>query len=208
MKHILLGTILVSGAVWLGGCASQGEAVPINLGLKPPTTPTGAALSGTPKVAVTPFKDDRTDRTKLGNRHSFWGKDEPFMVKNGTVGEATAKALADYLSRKGWQAHYAATAGETRGADVVVSGVIQDLSADAHGAFGSTDITAKNKVVIQAANQRDGSSVTSTTGHVGTYTVFWYNPEDGEEILSEVLEKNFERFVGKTTFDGPALRLK
>lgn len=208
MKHIVLGTVLLSALVWLSGCASKGDAVPINVGIKPPASPSGSAPASGSKVAVTPFQDDRSDRTKLGNRHSFWGTDEPYSVKNGTVGEATAKALAEYLARKGWQAYYAASAGESGGADVVISGKIQDLSADAHGAFGSTDIAAKNKVTIHADNRADQSSITSTTSHTGTYTVFWYGPEDGEEILSEVLERNFEKFVSQTKFDGRALRFR
>lgn len=208
MKHAILGTVLLGTAVWLSGCASKGDAVPINVGIKPPATPVGSVPASGGKVAVTPFQDDRSDRTKLGNRHSFWGTDEPYSVKNGTVGEATAKALAEYLTRKGWRAYYASSAGGASGADVVISGKIQDLSADAHGALGSTDIAAKNKVTIHAVNQADRSSLTSTTSHTGTYTVFWYGPEDGEEILSEVLERNFEKFVGQTTFDGTALRFR
>lgn len=208
MKHIVLGTVLLGAVVWMGGCASKGDAVPINVGIKPAATPAGAAPASGVKVAVTPFQDDRADRTKLGNRHSFWGTDEPYTVKSGTVGEATAKALADYLTRKGWQAHYAPTVGEASGADVVISGKVQDLSADAHGALGSTDITAKNKLIIQAVNQTDGSSITKTTSYTGTYTVFWYGPEDGEEILSEVMERNFEKFVSHTKFEGAALRFQ
>lgn len=208
MKHIVVGTVLLGTVVWLSGCASKGDAVPINVGIKPPATPVGTAPVSGGKVAVTPFQDDRADRTKLGNRHSFWGTDEPYSVKSGTVGEATAKALAEYLTRKGWQARYASSAGEAKGADVVISGKIHDLSADAHGSMGSTDITAKNKLTIQASNQADGSSITSTTSNTGTYTVPWYGPEDAEEILSEVLERSFEKFVGQTKFEGTVLRFQ
>ncbi len=208
MKHFVLGTVLLSTLVWLSGCASKGDAVPINVGIKPPAAPSGSAPASGGKVAVIPFQDDRSDKTKLGNRHSFWGTDEPYSVKNGTVGEATAKALAEYLARKGWHAYYSSSSGEASGADVVISGKILELSTDAHGAFGSTDIAAKNKVTIHAANQSDRSSITSTTSHTGTYTVFWYGHEEGEEILSEVMERNFEKFVGQTKFDGVALRFR
>lgn len=207
MKHMVLGVIVLGSLVGLGGCAGKGDMVPINVGLRPSAAP-GAASAGTVKVVVTPFQDDRSDRTKLGTRHSLWGSDEAYTVKSGTVGEATAKALAEYLTRKGWRAEYVASAGQVGGADVVISGKVLELSADAHGAVGSTDITAKNKVTFQAANQEDGSSITSTNSHTGTYTVFWYAPEDGEEILSEVLERNFEKFVSQTKFDGAALRFR
>lgn len=208
MKHIALGTVLLGSLIWLGGCAGKGDAVPLNLGSKPSTTSAAEAPLGAVKVVVTPFQDDRSDRTKLGSRHSLWGSDEAYTVKNGSVGEATAKAFADYLARKGWRAQYASSASQAGGADVVITGKILELSADAHGAVGSTDITAKNKLTFQAANQKDGSSITSTNSHTGTYTVFWYAPEDGEEILNEVLERNFEKFAGQTKFDGGTLRFR
>lgn len=202
------GAILLGSLVWLGGCAGKGEEIPMNVGIAPAATAAAAASVSSVKVAVIPFQDDRSDRTKLGTRHSLWGADQIYTVKSGTIGEATAKAFADYLTRKGWRAQYAASANQAEGADVVISGKILELSADAHGVVGSTDITAKNKVTVQAANQEDGSSITSTNSHTGNYTVFWYAPEDGEELLSEVLERNFEKFMSSTKFDGAALRFR
>jgi hypothetical protein len=38
--------------------------------------------------------------------------------------------------------------------------------------------------------------------------VFWYAQEDGEELVSEVLERNFEKFMSSTKFDGAALRFR
>ena len=130
-----------------------------------------------------------------------------FYVSGGQY-QHNLKAFADYLTRKGWRAQYAASASQAGGADVVISGKILELSADAHGVVGSTDITAKNKLTVQAANQADGSSITSTNSHTGNYTVFWYAPEDGEELVSEVLERNFEKFMSSTKFDGAALRFR
>lgn len=208
MKHIALRTVLLGSLVWVGGCAGKGDAVPLNVGGVSSAKPAAEAPVGAVKVVVTPFLDDRSDRTNLGTRHSLWGSDEAYTLKSGTVGEATAKAFADYLTRKGWRAQYVSSASQAGGADVVISGKILELSANAHGAIGSTDITAKNKVTFQAANQKDGSSITSTNSHTGTYTVFWYAPEDGEEILNEVLERNFEKFASQTRFDGAALRFR
>ena len=208
MKQMAVGAILLGTLVWLGGCAGKGEELPMNVGVTPAATSTGVAPVSSVKVVVIPFLDDRSDRTKLGTRHSLWGSDQVYTVKSGTIGEATAKAFTDYLTRKGWRAQYAASASQAGGADVVISGKILELSADAHGAIGSTDITAKSKVTVQAANQADGSSITSTNSHTGNYTVFWYAQEDGEELLSEVLERNFEKFVSSTKFDGAALRFR
>lgn len=208
MKTLVLTLVTASALCGLGGCAAQGESVPLALALKPSFEAAPATPVGGPSVLVTPFGDDRSDRTKLGVRHTFWGTTEPFTLKNGSVGEVTAKALADYLARKGWRVRYATSTDGLGGTDVVISGKVLESSVDAHGAFGATDIVAKSKIVVQARNLGDGSSITDTVSHHGTYNVFWYSPEDAEEILSDVTERNFEKFVSQTKFDGAALQFK
>jgi hypothetical protein len=208
MQYRALILLMASAVYGLGGCAAQGDAVPLTLALKPPTETAPATLAGGPSVLVTPFGDDRLDRTKLGVRHSFWGTTEPLTLKNGRVGEVTAKALTDYLARKGWRVRYASSTDGLAGTDVVISGKVLESSVDVHGAFGATDIVAKNKIVVEARNLGDGSSITDTVSHHGTYNVFWYEPKDAEEMLSEVMERNFEKLVSQTKFDGTALRFK
>lgn len=206
MKYVTVCGIAISSMVIFAGCAGQGEAVPINLALKPGAM--AGASSSQVNVIVTPFGDDRSDRTKLGVHQSLWGSSEPLTVKNGSVGDVTAKGLAEYLARKGWRVQYAPTGTGLNGGDVVISGKVLESSVDAHGTMGSTDIAAKHKIVVHAKNQGDGSSITDTVSHNGTYSVFWYSPEDAEELLSEVMEKNFDKFVSQTRFDGSALRFK
>jgi hypothetical protein len=208
VRHPIIGAIMLGLLATLSGCARQGDAVPITLSLKPPADQTSSAPAGTVQVVVTPFGDERSDRTKLGIHQSLWGAAEPLTVKDGTVGEVTAKALADYLARKGWRVRYAGAAAGQDGGEVVISGKVLESSVDAHGTLGSTDIAAKHKIVVHAKNQSDGSSITNTVSHNGTYSVFWYGPDDAEEILSEVMERNFEKFVAQTRFDGAALRFK
>lgn len=206
MKNVIV-TIMVLGVLAMGsGCAGPGEAVPLTLALKPSAEKATASSSGT--VLVTPFGDDRSDRTKLGVRQSLWGTTEPLTVKNGTVGEVTAKSLAEYLARKGWRVQYVPAGSSLTGGDTVISGKVLEASVDVHGAIGSTDLAVKHKIVVQAKNQGDGSSITDTISHSGTASVFWFGPEDAEELLGEVMEKNFEKFVSQTRFDGPVLRFK
>lgn len=208
VKKIVMGVMVVGAAIVVNGCSGKGEAVPISPALKPSTEKAAASVASGVNVLVTPFGDDRSDRTKLGVHQSLWGNTEPLTLKNGTVGEVTAKALAEYLTRKGWRAQYVPNGSSPVGGDVVISGKVLEAAVDAHGAVGSTDITAKNKIVVQAKNLSDGSSITETVSHSGAYSVFWYGPEDAEDILSEVMEKNFAKFVSQTRFDGSALRFR
>jgi hypothetical protein len=192
----------------MAGCGGHKDPVPIALALKPAPAAAETGAASPVQLVVTPFGDDRSDRTKLGIHQSMWGSTEPLTLKNGTVGEVTAKAFADYLLRKGWRVHYAPTPAEQQAGDVVISGKVLEASVDAHGTMGSTDIAAKHKLVVHANNRTDGSSITNTVSHTGTYTVFWYKPEDAEELLSEVMERNFDKFLGQVRFDGSALRFK
>lgn len=209
VKNLAVGVMLAVGVVLgVSGCAGQGEAVPISIALKPSSEKAAGSGAGGVNVLVTPFGDDRSDRTKLGVHQSLWGRTEPLTLKDGTVGEAAAKAFTEYLSRKGWRVQYVPAGSSLAGGDVVISGKVLEASVDAHGAIGSTDIAAKNKIVVHAKNATDASSITDTVGSTGTYSVFWYKPEDAEELLSEVMEKNFAKFVSQTRFDGMALRFK
>jgi hypothetical protein len=196
-----------------GACGGRGDVIPVNLAAKPKDGASGPAAAKSmagPRVSVVAFEDGRSDRSKMGTRKSIWGTESPFNVPSGSLGEDTAQAFADYLKRKGWQAQYSKTTPLSNGdgPDIVLSGKILALNVDAKGGFGSTDVNASSKLAIQAKNRADDSSITDTVTHSGTYNVFWFEPQDGEDIVSEVLEKNFERFVLNTKFEDRSLRFR
>lgn len=203
------------GLLLLLGCSGKSDIIPMNLNSKPSMESNGAnqavkPMSG-PRVTVIPFEDGRGDRSKVGSRTSMWGGESYFNVSNGSAGEATAQAFADYLKGRGWQAQYAKNEppAAENGPDIVLSGKILDLAIEAKKGFLLTDIEAKSKLVIQAKNRQDDSSLTRTDAHSGSHdNVLWFEPQDGEQILSEVLEKNFERFVVNTKFEDRAIRFR
>ena len=206
---------LAVGLLLLLGCSGKGDIIPMNLNPKPSTGSNGVnqavkPMSG-PRVTVIPFEDGRADRSKVGSRTSMWGGESNFNVSSGSAGEATAQAFADYLKGRGWQAQYAKSEppAAENGPDIVLSGKILDLAVEAKKGFLLTDVEAKSKLVIQARNRQDESSLTRTDAHSGSHdNVLWFEPQDGEQILSEVLEKNFERFVVNTKFEDRTIRFR
>ena len=216
-QHVVRGTSapVAVGLLLLLGCSGKGDIIPMNLTPKMQTDTTSAVqvvkpMAG-PRVMVIPFEDGRPDRTKVGSRSSMWGGDTYFNVSSGSAGEEAAQAFADYLKRKGWQAQYAKTApaASEAGPDVVLSGKILELAVDARRGVFLTDIEARTKLVIQASNREDNSSLVRTDAHSGSHdNVLWFEPQDGESILSEVLEKNFERFVINTKFEDRGIRFR
>ena len=186
------------------GCAATGERMDVKIGTKPAMDAKPAATSAV-KVAVVPFQDDRTDRSRLGSRQHLWGGESTFALPSGTVGEASARAFADYLKQKGWQA---ALATNGTGADITLSGKLLDVAVDAKSSIGRTALTGRNKMVVQVDNAADGSKVRETITGIGNNTVFWFDPEDAEELLNDLYAQNFERFLADTKLDGKVLKLR
>lgn len=208
MKNVILSIMVLGLLLEIGGCAGQNQAVPIALRLKPqPEKASEPVVASSASVVVTAFSDDRSIPTRLGTRKPLWGASQSLVSKNGPVGEVIAKRLVEYLTRQGWQAHYAPAGGNHNG-NVVISGKVLEGAVDAQGSVGSTEIVGKNKIVVHAKNASDGSSITDTISHTGSYSVFWFSPDDAEELLGEVMEKNFEKFVAQTKFEGTVLKFR
>ena len=93
----LLGILLASG------CAGKGERIDLKVPIASEADEKVVAMSSA-TVAIQPFEDHRTDRSRLGTRYHLWGGESHFSLSSGTLGEATAQAFADYLKGKGWNA--------------------------------------------------------------------------------------------------------
>lgn len=200
IRGVILPVFILATSILTIGCAGSGESIPLSF--RSPAELGKEPTASGPVVAVSAFEDGRSDRTTLGARHTVWGREKAFTFQGDMPGELTAQALASFLKNKGWKAQYVKNQAEAEGADIHISGKILVLSVDAQGAIGGTNVVAKSKVLIQAKNKADGSKITDTVSHSGTYRVFWFEDRDAEEILSDVIEKNFEQFVTSTRIDG------
>jgi hypothetical protein len=146
------------------------------------------------------------DRTHLGSRSHLWGSTSYFDLLKGTVGEAVAKALVQQLNKRGWQASLNGTAGAA--ADATITGTIQDLSVTAVSKFGHTELAAKNTMMVRLANHGDESTIQERLLGSGSDEVFWFNQEDVEQLVNEVLEKNIDKFVADTKVEGRLVKLR
>jgi hypothetical protein len=196
----LLGIILATG------CAGKGERIDLKVPIA--NVVAGEAVSASlATVAIQPFEDHRTDRSHLGMRHHLWGGESHFSLPNGTLGEATAQAFADFLNGKGWNATVVKGTG-AEGADMTITGRLIDVGVDATSGIGQTTLNAKNRMAVQVKNRADGSQIRETLNGIGTNQVFWFDPEDAQELLNELYNKNFEKFVADTKLDGMILKLR
>ncbi len=189
----------------LAGCAGTGEVIPLQVhplgnGSGPASKP-----AATVRVAVGPIEDGRPHKTGLGVRTHLWGGVSYFDVPGGNPGDVVGKALSDYLTAKGWQV---TTGGSGDAADVVLTGKILDLGVHAKSRVGYTEITANTKLAVQAKNAADGSMVRMTLNGSGADDEFWFDTEDVEALVNDVLTDSFGKLIQDTTIENRMLRLK
>jgi hypothetical protein len=204
VRHYHIVGIGLLGMILATGCAGKGERIDLKVPMASGADEKVVA-NNSATVAIQPFDDSRTDRSHLGTRHHLWGGESHFSLPSGTLGDATAQAFADYLKGKGWNA---TVTNEAVGADMTITGKLVDVGVDAKSGIGQTTLNAKSRMVVQVKNHTDGSQVRETLTSAGTNQVFWFDPEDAQELLNELYNKNFEKFVTDTKLDGKILKLR
>ena len=206
MRHYHIVGIGLLGIIIATGCVGKGERIDLKVPISNGADKTVVAISSA-TIAIQPFEDQRFDRSRLGTRVHLWGGESHFSLPSGTLGEATAQAFADYLKGKGWNATVTKGNGAV-GADMTITGKLVDVGVDAKSSIGQTTLNAKSRMVVQVKNHADGSQVRETLTSAGTNQVFWFDPEDAQELLNELYNKNFEKFVTDTSLDGKVLKLR
>lgn len=212
MKPSLAGMSLIVGTVLTvmvaAGCAGKGETHVLSFQAKPPAVqPSGVEPV---KIVIEPFEDRRTDKTHIGARSHLWGGVTRFDVAGGHPADVVTQALVTRLKSRGWGERpwnvRLGQAGSEADADIVISGQIQDFSANARSRVFSTVIDTKNLMTIQAKNLGDKSTTTRTIEGAQTRTVFWFNEADVQELLAATMMDGIDRLVADTKIAEKALR--
>lgn len=188
------------------GCAGKGEVIPIHLQPAPPTSDTAAKPREVVRVSVSPFEDQRAEKSRLGVRTHLWGGESLFDVPGGRPGEAAAQALVDYLAARGWQ--IVKPGAEDDRADVILSGKILDLAVDAKSGVGSTKLTGRSKLAVLAMNTGDESQVRMTLTSAGSDRVFWFTPDDAQALLNDIFNESFDKLLRDAKVEQRMIRLK
>ena len=134
-----------------------------------------------------------------------------FNVTGGKAGETVAEALAETLRQRGWQgrgsdARVVQSGVAVSGADIIITGQVLDLAANAKSRFLSTVLTAESKMVIKAFNPKDGSATTRNVEGALTQTVFWFEHDDVRKLVGLALRDGIDRFVHDTKIDSGTLK--
>ena len=208
MREYVLGWW--AGAIFLGlvGCAATGEVVPMDIRAKPATSMAHGSAGDGLRLAILPLEDNRKDRQHLAARSHIFGGETYFDVPGGDAGLLVAQAMAEYLRQAGWQAWLAkppvTVPGD--GAEVILSGQVEEYGAQARSRFFSTEVMSAIRVTVQAKNVSDGSTVKLTMIGSGSQPVFWFDSDDVQDVLNEAIKNSVEKFLANTRIENRKLR--
>jgi hypothetical protein len=203
---LMVGAVLMVTVA--AGCAGKGETHVLGLHAKPPA----AQLSGVEpvKIVIEPFEDRRMDKAHIGARSHLWGGVTHFDVAGGQPADLVTHTLINRLKSRGWGERpwnvRLGQAGSEADADIVISGQVQDFSANAKSRPFSTKIETKSQLSIHAKNLGDKSTTTRSIEGAQTRTVFWFNEEDVQELLAATLTDGIDRLIADTKITEKALR--
>ena len=189
----------------MAGCAGTGEVIPLQIHPIVTGSEGVAKQRAAVRVAVGPVEDGRSHKTGLGVRTHLWGGVSYFDVPGGNPADVVAQVMTDYLTAKGWLVTKRG-AGDA-GADVVLTGNILYFSVHAKSRVGFTEVTTKTKLALQAQNVADGSTVRMTLNGSAGDDVFWFDPEDAQALVNDVLTDSFGKLVQDTKIENKSLRL-
>lgn len=212
MKNLLvrLGTAMALSVALstVSGCGGTGKTVYFDV---VPQQEPGPLVEGEPiKISIEPFEDRRAEKGRIGMRTHLWGGGTYFNVAGEKPGELYAQALAERLKASGWQDRSwnvrVVPAGSGTDADIVISGEILDFSANAKSKVFSTSISASNKLTITARNKADGSVTRRLLEGAQKDTVFWFEEEDVQRLLTATIKDAIDRYLLDTNISRGALR--
>ncbi|MBI3808376.1 MAG: hypothetical protein HY281_12840 [Nitrospirae bacterium] len=205
MKRRRMSLMCWVSLIVLAGCAGTGEVIPLQIHPIVTGSEGVAKQRAAVRVAVGSVEDGRSHKTGLGVRTHLWGGVSYFDVPGGNPSDVVAQALTDYLTAKGWQV--TKRGASDAGADVVLTGKILDLSVQAKSRVGFTEVTTKSKLALQAQNVADGSTIRMTLNGNGDDDVFWFDPEDAQALVNDVLTDSFGKLLQDTRIENKSLRL-
>jgi hypothetical protein len=207
-RNGLIIAVLLSGGL-IAGCGGTGRTFYMNLQHNAPP-PTRYVEPELVKIVVEPFDDRRLEKTRLGMRTHLWGGMTYFQVAGERPGHIVAQALVDRLKTRGWHDRAwnvsMAAPGSVPDADVVISGQIFDLSANAKSRFLSTVLTTSLKLVMTARNVGDGTTTMRSVEGAQRNTVVWFSDDDLQELTAATVQDGIDRYIMDTTIEERALR--
>ena len=208
-----LGISLVLMACLLIGTGCRGTGATVYMDLQQKHAAAQFTEPEPVRIVIEPFEDRRSEKGRLGLRTHLWGGVTYFDVVGGRPGDVMAQALADRLKTRGWKDRAwdvrvasSGTVTNQDDADIIISGQLHDVSANAKSRLFSTVVTTSSKLVIDAKNIGDQSSTTKSIESAQRETLFWLSQDDVQQLLAITLKDGIDRYLADTTIDRKTLK--
>lgn len=209
MRHSMWLVVATMLALVVAGCGGPGQAIPLAVNMD--AVPAPKKVTAPLRVAVIPFEDVRTDKSGIGRyQHYVESTVDTLVPAGGSAADQVTNFVVEYLKRGGFQVTRVQP-GQALApglADVVLSGEIESYWSEAVTRFARTELAAKNRLVLNAANVGDGSTVRTTVEGEGTLTVVFFDLVDLEKLNSEALGLTLARFLAEVVVADRALKPK
>lgn len=192
----------------LSGCAGTGEVVPLKIQALPSVRSINQNFQDI-KIVVESFEEG-PEAGRLGVRTHLGGGETIFAAQGGKPGDVMAQVVADNLKSMGFQVWIKKSDASEVPAkpDILITGQVLQLSAQARSRFFSTKMTAKVRIVIQAANASDRSTVRLNLEGAREDAVFWFEPGEVQELVNRTLKENLDRLLADVRVQDRALLTK
>jgi hypothetical protein len=195
----------------LNGCAGKGETVMLYPGALPADRADIAVSQEKLTAIILPFEDRRPEKGAIGRRTHAGGGHTSYAVWNDMPGYVIAQFMADYLQQKGWQVAVSlpdAAIDNRKGVEAVISGQVQEFSAQATSKALSTEISVKMRVALQARNQKDGSLARMSLHGSRANKVFIFNDRDVQDAFDAMLKDSVDRLMADAKVEQGLLQVK
>ena len=193
----------VSVLFLLSACAGPGTRFPISLSYNGEISSTSKTAPSQQKVVVFPLEDKRDDTKLIGRHIHLSGQVDTYESKT-SVSENISQLLIASLRQRGWYARLAPPGIRPQDikTDLVVTGTIQSLGADAISRVGYTKIDARFGLNVEVLDPKTGTKMTSKIENRNDPKVVFFHSESLQEILNELVSSGLNR-VDLASFKTP-----
>src|SRR3990170_2122403 len=152
------------------------------------------------QIAVVPFEDAREDKTIIGTRRRLMGRVDKFDARPSPAATAVTQAVVNALKILGYQTEILQKGANTEGIrqsppHIVVSGKIEELSADAQSKLGYTDIKTMVRLKIKVYKVDDKSSFTINVQSQSEPRVVFFNPSVMQKAVNDTLTDAIDHLI-------------
>src|SRR3989442_8515269 len=148
VRHIVWSVVATMLALVVWGCGGPGQTIPVAVNLD--AAPAPAKVPAPLRVAVIPFEDVRSDKTKVGRyQHYVESTVDTLVPAGGSGADQVTNFVLEYLKRAGFQVTRLeqGQAGAPGWSHGVVSGHSWACWSQHPAAFSRIEMTVKKRLV-------------------------------------------------------------